>query len=140
MSSHLKPEQFDDLLLGIAGSETTAHLSACPQCQTEVEAMRQTTASFRAAAVGWSDEAAEQVALPGNSWARPRWSRSAWALAVAIILAVAIPLSVWRGHGDKPAASDAQMQISLDNQLLEHIQSDVGETTPMPMQPLQVSH
>lgn len=64
MSTHLKPEQFDDLLLGIAESETTAHLDACPQCRTEIEALRQALGSFRAAAVSWSEGAAKQVALP----------------------------------------------------------------------------
>jgi anti-sigma factor RsiW len=139
VSRHLQPEQMNDLLLGIVGSETAAHLGACPQCRSEVEAMRQTLGSFRSAAVGWSEGAAKQVALPSAHRARATWVRPAWVLATAaIVLAVTIPVSVWRGHGNKAAAADAQAQISRDNQLLADIESDVGETTPTPMQPLQV--
>jgi anti-sigma factor RsiW len=141
VSTHLKSEQFNDLLLGIAGSEIAAHLSACPQCRTEMEAMRQTLGSFRVAAFNWSERESKQVALPGKVRVRPLWTRPAWVLAAAAILvAFTIPFSVWRGHGNKPrAAADAQAQISRDNQLLAHIESEVGETTPLPMQPLQVN-
>jgi anti-sigma factor RsiW len=141
MSTHLKSEQFNDGLLGIAGSETTAHLDACPQCRTEMEAMRQALGSFRAAAVSWSEGAAKQVALPNKPRAHPLWIRPLWVLAAtAIIFAIIISFSGWRGHRNKTAAAvDAQAQISRDNQLLAHIESEVSEITPMPMQPLQVN-
>ena len=139
MSRHLKPEQMNDLLLGIVGSETTAHLGACPQCRSEVEAMRQTLGLFRSAAVGWSEGTVKQVALPSKQRARAAWVRPAWVLATAaILLAVIVPVSLWRGRGNQPSAAEARAQISRDNQLLADIESDVGETTPTPMQPLQV--
>jgi anti-sigma factor RsiW len=141
MSTHLKPEQMNDWLLGIARREITAHLDACPQCRTEAEAMRQTLGSFRAAAVSWSEGAAKQVAMPKKPRAHALWIRPLWVLAAtAMILMVALFLPGWRGHGHKPVATaDAQAQISRDNQLLEHIESEVSEITPMPMQPLQVN-
>jgi hypothetical protein len=141
MSTHLKPEQFNDLLLGIAERETMAHVDTCRQCQTGIEAMRQALGSFRDAAVGWSERAATQVAIPEKPRTLPLWTRPVWAfVATAIIFAVTISFSVWRGHGNKPRAdADAQAQISRDNQLLAHIESEVSEITPMPMQPLQVN-
>ncbi len=141
MSAHLKPEQINDLLLGIAESEATAHLSACPQCLTEVEAMRQTLASLRTASVNWSDDAAKMVLLPRNLSSRHQWARPAWEFAAAaILLVVTISFSVRRGHNNAAVAkSDAQTQIARDNQLLADIQTEIGETTPLPLQPLQVS-
>jgi anti-sigma factor RsiW len=141
MSAHLKPEQTNDLLLGIAESEATAHLEACPQCRTEVEAMRRTLASFRTASVHWSDDAAKMVLLPSNLSSRPAWARPAWVFAAAaILLAATISFSVQRGrNNDAVAKSDAQTQIARDNQLLADIQTEIGKTTPLPLQPLQVS-
>ncbi|MGD0963672.1 MAG: hypothetical protein ABSA57_07190 [Candidatus Acidiferrales bacterium] len=140
MSAHLKPEEFADLLLGIPASAPATHLNACPQCRTEMETMRQTLGSFRAAAASWSEEAARQVGLPPKQTALRVWIRPAWVLATAaMLLTVTIPLSVWRVYNDKLAATDVQAQISRDNELLAHIQSEVGETTPTPMQPLQVN-
>jgi anti-sigma factor RsiW len=141
MSAHLKSQEFDDLLLGIAASETTAHLNACPQCRAEAEAMRQRIGSFRAAAVSWSEGASRQVTLPEKQSAFRPWLRPAWMLATAaVLIAVTIPLSVKHGQSNKPSAViDAQAQISRDNELLAQIESEVGETTPSPMQPLQVN-
>ena len=140
MSAHLKPQEFDDVLLGIAASETTAHLNACPQCRSEAEAMRQRIGSFRAAAVSWSEGASRQITLPEKQSAFRLWLRPAWMLATAaVLIAVTIPLSVKHGQSKKSATADAQAQISRDNELLAHIESEVGETTPSPMQPLQVN-
>jgi anti-sigma factor RsiW len=141
MSAHLKPQEFDDLLLGIAASETTAHLNACPQCRAEAEAVRQRIGSFRAAAVSWSEGASRQVTLPEKQSAFRLWLRPAWMLATAaLLIAVTIPLSVKHGQSSKTSATSAvQAQISRDNELLAHIESEVGETTPSPMQPLQVN-
>lgn len=141
MSTHLRPEQFNDLLLGIIESETTAHLGACPQCRTEIEAMRQTLASFRGAAICWGETAAKPVELTRKHRARPIWTQPARVLATAaILLAVVIPYSMWRGRSNNPGAADGQAQIARDNQLLANIQSDIGETTPVPLQPLHISY
>jgi anti-sigma factor RsiW len=141
MSTHLKPEQMNDLLLGIAESEATAHLGSCSQCRTEVEAMRRTLASFRTASVNWSDDAAKIVLLPSNLSSRSEWARPAWVFAAAaVLLVVTISFSVRRGRNNVAVAkSDAQTQIARDNQLLADIQTEIGETTPLPLQPLQVS-
>jgi hypothetical protein len=140
MSAHLKPQEFDDLLLGIAASETTAHLNACPQCRAQADAVRQRIGWFRVAAVSWSEGASRQVTLPEKQSAFRLWLRPAWMLATAaVLIAVTIPLSVKHGQSKKNATSDAQAQISRDNELLAHIESEVGETTPSPMQPLQVN-
>jgi anti-sigma factor RsiW len=141
MSAHLKPEQINDLLLGIAESDATAHLGACPQCRSEMDAMRQTLASLRTASVNWSDDAAKMVLLPRNLSSRHQWARPAWAFAAAaILLVVTISFSVRRVHTNAAVAkSDAQTQIARDNQLLADIQTEIGETTPLPLQPLQVS-
>jgi anti-sigma factor RsiW len=141
----LKPQEFDDLLLGIAASATMAHLNACPQCRRRSDEMRQTLGAFRAAAAGWGEGAAKQVAPPATGRVFQRrmgpWLRPALVLATAAVLLLAIiPLSIRRGHGQKTGATaDAQAQISRDNELLAHIESEVGETTPEPMQPLRVN-
>jgi anti-sigma factor RsiW len=140
MSTHLKPEQFDDLLMGIAESESSAHLSACPQCRAELEAMRGTLGAFRGAAVGWSESAAKQVELPKRQRMISLWARPAWVLAAIILLAVTIPDGAWRVNVGTPSVSaEAQAQISRDNDLLARIESEVGSTTPATMHPLQVN-
>lgn len=141
MSMHLTSEQMNDFLLGIVESGAAAHLSACPQCRAQLEAMRQTLGSFRAATVSWSEGAAKQVELPNARRPHPVWLRPAWVLAATTtVLAVTVSFSAWRVHVNKTtAAADAQAQISRDNQLLTHIESEVGETTPASMQPLQVN-
>jgi anti-sigma factor RsiW len=145
VSKHLKPQEFDDLLLGIAASATMAHLNGCPECRRRSGEMRQTLGAFRATAVGWSEGAAKQVQPLATERVFQRrmgpWLKPAWALATAaVLLAVTIPLSIRRGHSQKTSATaDAQAQISRDNELLAHIESEVGETTPGPMQPLRVN-
>jgi anti-sigma factor RsiW len=145
--AHLKPEQSSDLILGSADKETMAHLAACPQCQAEIETLRQALAEFRTAAINWSADAAQQVSLPKvlpgaqqkKLLAFPAWARPAWALtAAAVVLAVVLPFAI-RRQQRRGAASDAQAQIARDNQLLAHIDSEIGETTPTPMQPLQMT-
>lgn len=141
MNTHLKPEQMNDFLLGTAESETAAHLSGCPRCRADIEAMRRSLVSFRSAAIQWSEAAAKSVTLPDQRKARPAWTGPAWVMAAAVlILAIAIPFSVWHGRSNKVrAVADAQAQISRDNELLAHIESEVGATTPTPMQPLQIN-
>ena len=60
------------------------------------------------------------------------WLRPAWVLATAaVLIAVTIPLSIGAGTARNQAPkADAQAQISRDNELLAHIESEVGETTP----------
>jgi anti-sigma factor RsiW len=145
--AHLKPEQSSDLVLGVADKETMAHLATCPQCQAEIETLRQTLAEFRTAAINWSGDAARRVSLPKvlpktlprKPLTFPAWARPAWALtAAAVVVAVVLPFAI-RRQQSRSAASDAQAQIARDNQLLAHIDSEVGETTPTPMQPLQMT-
>ncbi len=146
MIAHLKPEQSSDLVLGVADKETMEHLATCPQCQAEIEILRQSLAEFRTTAINWSADAAQQVALPKvlpralprKPLAFPAWARPAWALtAAAVVVAVVLPFAI-RRQQSRSAASDAQAQIARDNQLLAHIDSELGETTPTPMQPLQI--
>ena len=80
------------------------------------------------------------VLLPRNLSSRPQWTMSVWVFAAAVILlVVTISFSVRRGRNNTVAKSDAQTQIARDNQLLADIQTEIGETTPLPLQPLQVS-
>ena len=68
MNTHLKPDQFNDLLLGIADREITAHLDNCPQCRAEIEAMGGTLGSFRATPrSNWSERAARQAGVRGKA-------------------------------------------------------------------------
>jgi hypothetical protein len=137
VNGHLKTEQFDDLVLGIAESEAVAHAAACPQCRAEIETLHQTLAAFRGAAVNWSVDAARPIALPKKQKVVPVRARFAWAgAAAAVLLALMVPLSVWR---ERRSASDAQAQLARDNQLLAHIDSVLGDSTPTSMQPLQVN-
>jgi anti-sigma factor RsiW len=141
MSEHLRTQQFNDLILGIAEAEPAAHLAACPQCRAEMETLRATLSEFRGAALRWSENAAQQTAVPKKQPSSRRWAKPAWALvAVAIVLAAVLPLTQWRSHSSRSAAADAaQAQIVRDNQLLAQIDSETAETTPAPLQPLQVN-
>jgi anti-sigma factor RsiW len=139
VNPHLKREQFNNLVLGVADGESVAHVAACPQCEAEVETFRQTLAAFRGAAIDWSVDAARGMAPPRKQRTRLVLVRPAWALAfTAAVLGFVLPLSVWTTH-NRRSFSEAQTQIARDNQLLAHIDSEIGETTPMPMQPLQVN-
>ena len=148
MSAHLTNEEITDRLLDLPSMTVDAHLLECQACRAEFNVMRASIANFRDAAQNWSEEA---VAVSRNLTAiapRKRTWTGAWVVAAAFLLLVILPVLYLR-EGKSPTASNsetspaaavsARAQIEQDNELLTAVNSEITESVPAPMQPLQVS-
>jgi hypothetical protein len=89
MSKHLSADQFEACLLDRAGSPELEHLSACPECQAEVERFSKGVTLFRKAV--W-DLAGEPSVLEKTNFATfspPSTRIARWGLALATAAAAA---------------------------------------------------
>lgn len=140
---HLSEEDLGDVLIGLASIESEAHLSVCSLCQAKVHAFRTDLNLFNQASLAWSRSRTEYLP-PIKRTAKPRgsspWTALApveWALAVAVLLLVGLP--VWnRTQHQAPEASvvaasaqpDSETQIAADNDLLKSIDSALRADDP----------
>ncbi|MDE3105168.1 MAG: hypothetical protein KGK08_08315 [Acidobacteriota bacterium] len=154
MNGHLNHHQLSDLLLESSqhpGNEPLReHLSHCPQCASELEAMRRTVTLFRDSATAYAErrlatgsirvDTASTVLSPRRTarlWLQP----VAWAAVAATVIAIAIPASL---HRHAPVAApgvtatrQAPPEASIsDEALLEGVNQDLSAEIPTALQPL----
>lgn len=135
MNTHLTAQQRNDIALGTADAAASAHLAVCVRCHAEAEATAAALASFRLAAVRWSEQAAVRAWLPQSNRRLKVAAWPAWALAAVLLVGMAIPLA--RRQSPPPAAVSVEAQLSRDNQLLARIDTEIGASAPAALQPLQ---
>ena len=168
-NQHLNHQQICDLLLSGAAetaSITTAqqtqelhreHLHSCLICSSELELLRSSVSSFRAASILVADRALARrpLSTPSTMLDAKRSARFLspaffWA-ATALLFTAVLPLGLYHSnlnpflkHGQTaiavsttPAAVHAVASSALsDEALLESINQDLSASVPSPMQPL----
>ncbi len=155
--SHLSEDNLDEILLGIASPESSAHLAACGVCtvrfttfQAELKAQM---SAFNQASMAWSEARSNTISRDlAHHKATPRLTLPAvWSAAAAMMLAATLALHVSLDRRSSAleasnsvasqtisASSDAihpehdQHELASDNAMLAAIDSEMG--TPQPDQ------
>ena len=155
--SHLSEDDLDEILLGIASPESSAHLAACDVCagrfttfQTELRAQM---SAFNQASLAWSEARSNTISRDlAHHKATPRLTLPAmWSATAAMVLAATLALHVSLDRRSAAleasnsvasrtisASSDAihpehdQHELAADNAMLAAIDSEMG--TPQPTQ------
>jgi len=155
--SHLTEDDLDEILLGIASPESSAHLAACDLCeqrfttfQTQLKAQM---AAFNQASMAWSEARSNTISRDLTSHrATPRLTLPAvWSASAAMVLAATLALHVSLDRRSAAleasnstasqtisASADAihpehdQHELASDNAMLAAIDSEMG--TPQPAQ------
>lgn len=141
MLTHLSEESLDDVLIGMGGADSHAHLARCAECRARVEQFTSDVELFNTASMAWSE--AHPRRMPELTLQAPA-RRMPFALmgsAIAAALAVVVALSVGH-HGSTlqenkavidVQVEDSQTQITQDNQLMEAVNAAIGPEEDSPM-------
>ncbi|HEY1678822.1 MAG TPA: hypothetical protein VGG04_13995 [Candidatus Sulfotelmatobacter sp.] len=154
MSAHITHEEMTELLMGNRTSTLDSHLQACAECREELDRVKSSIGSFRTASHAWSESVAGETAetQPVISLPRARSYASWWRLAAVAAVLLIVFAAAYRMER-KPAidstakvttpgaviVQSSQDQIAQDNELLAQVNSEIAESVPSPMQPLQIS-
>ncbi|MFC6646822.1 hypothetical protein ACFQBQ_14780 [Granulicella cerasi] len=144
---HLSEEQLDDLLIGDASAEVSAHVAGCEACQTRVREAEAPFASFRDVSLAWAERRSATMPASAAILARPRTShRFGWAMAATAALAVGVAIPVMRdrmtpapvaqpetmaaishtGMANVTPVAATSEQIDNDNRMLQDIDRALG--------------
>ncbi|MGH9493967.1 MAG: hypothetical protein ACRD3B_03135 [Candidatus Sulfotelmatobacter sp.] len=158
MTAHITYEEMTELLIGARTNTLDCHLQACAECREEFARMKGSLDSFRTASHAWSEsltsEAAEtpQVVPLSRRHSYPSWWKLA-AVAAVLLIVFTAAYRIKRTSANENTAKAtpsaavvtpsqdqiAQAQIKQDNELLAQVNSEISESVPTPMQPLQIS-
>jgi hypothetical protein len=155
--SHLSEDDLDEILLGIASPESSAHLAACSVCERRFTAfqtqLKEQMAAFNQASMAWSEARSNTISRDlASHKATPRLTLPAvWSAAAAMMLAatLALHVSLDRRSSALEASNSAasqtisassnaihpehdQSELASDNAMLAAIDSEMG--TPQPDQ------
>jgi predicted anti-sigma-YlaC factor YlaD len=165
MSAHITQDEMTELLMGTRTSTLDCHLQACAECREELERVKSSLALFRTASHAWSESLGSEVSemqpvlsLPRARRIHASWGEASWwklaAVAAVLLIVFAAAYRIKRtsvndntAKGTTPNAvvaessqnQIAQDQIAQDNELLAQVNSEISESVPTPMQPLQIS-
>ena len=153
-ATHLSEDQLDEVLLGVASPEASAHLAGCDPCterylsfQTELQAQM---SAFNQASLAWSEARSNTISRDlRRHKSTPRVTLPAvWSAASALLLAAIFTVNagVQRTAGSLDATNSAaaisspeavhpehnQFELASDNAMLDAIDSEMG--TPQPSQ------
>jgi hypothetical protein len=154
-TTHLTDEQFMECVIDAPDAASHAHLAGCEQCREELALFSKSVSDFSLATLNWS-EAQPSVSLRASArHRRPAFVAAGWALATAVVLAVALP-AVW--HRERPAApasaagvpvaapvpaarepitvastEDSPAQIAEDNRMMQSVNLAIGVSEPSPI-------
>ena len=138
MSAHITHEEMTELLVGARTSTLDCHLQACAECREEFARVKSSLESFRVASHAWSTsktgETRQAIAFsrkPSYAWGR--------LAAVAAVLLTVFAAAYRIEKSPSIENTVRQDQIAQDNELLAQVDSEISESVPTPMQPLQIS-
>lgn len=152
--THLSEDQLDEVLLGVASPEVSAHLAGCDPCterfvsfQTKLQVQM---SAFNQASLAWSKARSNTISRDiRRHKSTPRVTLPAvWSAASALLLAAIFTVNagLQRTAGSREATNAAaaissaeavhpehnQFELASDNAMLDAIDSELG--TPQPSQ------
>ncbi len=154
MSAHITQEEMTELLTGTRTNTLDRHLQACVECRDELERVKGSLALFRTASHAWSESVASDLSEVQQviSLPRARTYASWWKLAAVAAVLLIVFMAAYRVERTSvnnntvqvttpsgEIVESAQDQIAQDNELLAQVNSEISESVPTPMQPLQIS-
>ena len=138
-AAHLSEDDLDDFLLGLASSDASGHVAACPACRERVNAFESQMSVFNQASRDWSEARSNTISRDLAAH-RPglRLTPAMWYSTAAAVLAVALSVSTnlhRTAVADTPVAPEsvaavASDDIDADNAMLAAISSETA--TPRP--------
>jgi hypothetical protein len=137
-STHLSEEDLDDFLLGLASSDASGHIAACPACRERVaafeSAFQSQMAVFNQASRDWSEARSNTISrdLAAHRPSLRLTVPAMWYSTAAAVLAVAFTLTS-NLHRDAGVQTNAEIvaaaapdQIDADNAMLAAISSETA--------------
>lgn len=138
--AHLTEDELDEVLMGIASAEISAHIEICQPCGDRLEAFKTQMSVFNQATMAWSESRSNGLSRDiAAHTPTPRLTlATVWCSAATAMLALAFGLTITLHKA--PAANDAayshpdhdQRELATDNAMLAAIDSEMG--TPRPTQ------
>ena len=152
MTQHLSDQDLTDHLVGIHSEKVEGHLHSCNQCRNELAQIKNSIGMFRIAVRNSSratpswDAVAEIPPLleRWQSYALMKWAITAGLIACASLSGLRYG-KLLLGEPEKPPtplaeiAPSSRSQIERDNELLSQIDTEISESVPSSMRPLQIS-
>ena len=139
-AAHLSEDDLDDFLLGLASSDASSHVAACPACRDRVAAFESQMSVFNQASRDWSEARSNTISrdLAAHRPSLRLTVPAMWYSTAAAVLAVALTFTTNLHRGaDLPAnaqidtiATAAPGDIDADNAMLAAISSETA--TPRP--------
>jgi hypothetical protein len=147
--NHLSEDDLDEVLIGIASSESLMHLAECEPCEARLIAFRSEMAAFNQASIAWSEARSNTISRDiAAHKPTPRLTLgAAWSSAAALVVTFAFGLSMALHQpgatldAANPSSTQTavvthpdhdQDQLASDNAMLAAIDSEMG--TPQPAQ------
>jgi len=130
MNEHLSRDQVLEWLMGARTPEWEAHVRTCGECAKGIESVAGPLRLFSAAVNDLSSgvRVSMKNGEPRNYWRLAYWP-------VVVVAAVLLIFAALPKHRDRPQPLPADPSIS-DEALLQHVEYEVGESVPGPMEPL----
>jgi hypothetical protein len=145
---HLSEDDLDEILMGIASPDASAHLAECPPCAERLTAFESQLAVFNHASLAWSEARSNTLTRDISAHkATPRVTlTTVWGSAATLMVALAFGLSITLHpapatlEAANPSSSQPaiavhpehdQNELASDNAMLEAIDSEMGAPQPV---------
>jgi hypothetical protein len=128
---HLSTDQISKFVVGDATPEEIRHAAHCSDCSSHVMRLRETLSVFRESVHQWTlstGGSAPRTAFLQSGRTAYRMRSLRWALALALIVLIAIP--VYETINERHRRMEAE-----DARLLEQVNAHLSRGVPAPMEP-----
>jgi hypothetical protein len=134
MKRHLSGDQVLEWVMGLRDTECETHLRGCRECAEAIEEVAGPLRLFGATAreLGSEVRIGRRLEDRHRSWRVAYWP-AAFLAAALLIFAV---LPVQRGQQQSGHGAPAAPVTVSDEVLLQHVESELSESVPGPMEPL----
>jgi len=143
--SHLSDDELDEILIGIATDDASAHLAHCTSCGQRLAAFQSQLDAFNHATMAWSEARANSISrdLLAHKLTPRVTLKAAWSSAAVAVLALAFavggrhyasetaPMETAQAPSAASSPDDVrQHEIDSDNAMLAAIDDEI--VTPQP--------